>query len=343
MMTLTNDRINEDLAEMEKRLGMYVDKGRVAGGVQVREEPIIAIKPDKSLIKPLKKVSRFDGHFLAVDCSTRTLKRANNWGIYLMRAAYATVKERIVDWGFKERIYTAVGDAHARSNFLTDVRIELESQMALDLLQNKTGFFYYEHTNPRSNYLLLDGGGYFGGERKFRVSLYEKCEKDRVNLLAVSKNSPSLHDEKGRDLIATTSILSPYSTWVCHPIREADKDQSLYGDISLVKLCEDSPRVFRCDIMEYLTNLEISEVLAPLTAIAEDPRSLGYPIPLLLAHEFSAPSDSMLLSYHDHVENALASVGLLETLRREEFSCSFADELHGVRYPFKREMVGDYV
>jgi hypothetical protein len=33
----------------------------------------------------------------------------------------------------------------------------------------------------------------------------------------------------------------------------------------------------------------------------------------------------------------------LETLRREEFSCSFADELHGVRYPFKREMVGDYV
>jgi len=338
-----NNRISEDLVEMEKRLSLYVDKGRITGAVEVREEPVIAVKPDKSLIKPLKKMKSFEGHFLAVDCSTRTLKRANNWGIYLMRAAYTTVKERNVDWGFKERICTAVGDAHTRSNLLTDLRIELESQMALDLLQNKTGSFYYEYSNPRSNYLLLDGGGYFGGERKFRVSLYEKCEKDEVNLLAVSKNSPSLHDERGRDLIATTSILSPYNTWVCHPIREADKDQSLYGDISLVKLCEDSQRVFRCDIMEYLTNREISEILTPLTSIAEDPRSLGYPISLLLAHEFSAPSDSMLLYYHDQVENALAMAGLLETLRREEFSCSFADELHGVRYPFKREVVGDFV
>jgi len=338
-----NDRISEDLAEMEKKLTLYVDKGRVTGAAEVREEPLIAVKPDKSLIKPLKKLSRFDGHFLAVDCSTRTLKRANNWGIYLMRTAYATVKDRIVDWGFKERIYSAVGDAYTRSNFLTDVRIELESQMALDLLHNRTSLFYYEDTNPRSNYLLLDGGGYFGGDRKFRVSLYEKCEKAEVNLLAVSKNSPSLHDEKGRDLIATTSILSPYGTWVCHPIREADKDQSLYGDISLVRLCEDSPRVFRCDIMEYLTSHEIGEVLAPLTSVAEDPRCLGYPIPLWLAHEFSAPSDSMLLSYHDQVENALEKAGLLETLRREAFACSFADELHRVRYPFQREMVGDYV
>lgn len=98
-----NDRLGEDLAEMEKKLSLYVDKGRVTGAVEVREEPAIAVKPDKSLIKPLKKLSRFDGQFLAVDCSTRTLKRANNWGIYLMRAAYASVKERDVDWGYLER------------------------------------------------------------------------------------------------------------------------------------------------------------------------------------------------------------------------------------------------
>jgi len=335
--------MSEDLAEMQKKLGLYVSNGCITGVTESKEEPAVTVTADASKSRCLPMVDRFEGHFLAVDCSTRTLKRANNWGVYLMRAAYAAVKERIVDWGFNERICAAVGDAYTRSNFLTDVRIELESQMALELLQRKDSPLYYEYTHPRSNYLLLDGGGYFGGDRKFRVSLYERCEKTGINLLAVSKNSPSLHDEKGRDLIATTSTLSPYDMWVCHPIREADKDKSLYGDISLVKLSKDSQRVFRCDIMEYLADGEIIEILAPLTAVAEDPRSLGYPIPLFLAHEFSAPSESMLLSYHDQVEGALAEAGLLTTLRREEFTCSFADELHGVRYPFKREMVADYV
>jgi hypothetical protein len=335
--------ISADFADMQKKLSLYVEKGRVAGPGDVREEPCTTVRVDPSSIRPLRKLSSFNGHFLAVDCSTRTLKRANNWGIYLMRAAYAAVKERVVDWGFKERLCTSIGDAYTRSNFLTDVRIELESQMALDLLQRKEGPFYYEDTHPHSSYLLLDGGGYFGGDRKFRVSLYEKCEKTGINLLAISKNSPSLRDEKGRDLVATTSILSPYDTWVCHPIREADKDKSLYGDISLVRLSKDSERVFRCDIMEYLTEQRVDDVLAPLTAVAEDPRALGYPIPLFLAHDFSAPSESMLLSYHDEIESALAGAGLLEALRREEFSCSFADELHGVRYPFKREMIADYV
>ena len=333
----------EDLAEMQKKLGLYVSNGCITGATESKEEPAVTVKADASKIRCLPTMDKFEGHFLAVDCSTRTLKRANNWGVYLMRAAYAAVKERIVDWGFNERICTAVGDAYTRSNLLTDVRIELESQMALGLLQRKDSPLYYEYTNPRSNYLLLDGGGYFGGDRKFRVSLYEKCEKAGINLLAVSKNSPSLHDEKGRDLIATTSILSTYDTWVCHPIREADKDKSLYGDISIIKLSKDSQRVFRCDIMEYLADGEITEILAPLTTVAEDPRSVGYPIPLFLAHEFSAPSESMLLSYHDQVEGALAEAGLLAPLRREEFTCSFADELHGVRYPFKREMVADYV
>ena len=338
-----NDKINEDLTEMERKLSLYVEKGRVTGAVEVREEPVIAAKPDKSLIRPLKKVKSFDGHFLAVDCSTRTLNRANNWGVYLMRATYASVKGRNVDWGFNERVCTVAGDSHIRYSFLQDFRLEMESQIGLNLLNSETFKQYYVDPHLRSMYLLLDGGGYFGGERKFRIWLYEKCEKDGINLLAISKNSPSLHDEKGRDFIATTYTLSPYTTWVCHPVREANKDKSLYGDISLVKLCEDSPRVFRCDIMEYLTKGEISELLSPLTAVTEDPRCLGYPIALWLAHEFSAPSDAMLLSYHDQVEERLAEAGILETLRREELSSSFADELHGVRYPFEREMVGDYV
>lgn len=332
-----NKEIRADFDDMEKRLKLYVDKGRIAGVVEAGKEPLTVVKPDASRVKPLKRVSEYSGGFLAVDCSTRTLKRANNWGVYLMRATYAFVRKRNVDWGYQERVCTAVGDAYTRSNLLTDVRIELESQIALGLLKSRTDFLYYEYTNPRSNYLLLDGGGYFGGERKFRVSLYEECEKVEVNLLAVSKNSPSLHDEKGRDLIATTSILSPYNMWVYHPVREADKDKSLYGDISLVKLCEDSPRVFRCDVMQYLTERGVGDILAPLTAVAGDPRALGYPIPLWLAHEFSAPSETMLLAYYDQVESTLAEAGLLDTLRREESTCSFADELHGVKHAFSWE------
>jgi len=334
-----SSKISEDLTEMKKKLSEYVDKGRVVGYHEVREEPVIAERPDKSKIKPLRKVKEGDVHFTAVDCSTRTLKRANNWGIYLMRTTYASVEERDVNWGYEERMCTVIGDAYGRSNFLKDFRIELESQMALKLLRGSSVMYYYDHPHGRSNYLLLDGGGYFGGERKFRVSLYEECKKERINLLAISKNSPSLHDEKGRDFIATTTILSPYGLWVYHPIRKANKDKSLYGDVSIVKLCEESSRVFRCDIMDYLTNYEIDELLSPLTSISEDPRCLGYPVTLWLAHDFSAPSDSMLLYYHDKAEEALASAGLLDVLRVEELSCNFPDELHRVKHPFRWEWI----
>jgi hypothetical protein len=82
-----NQRVEFDLADMKKKLKCYVDKGRVAGSAEVRKEPLIAVKPDASLIKPLKKVTTYVGSFMAVDCSTRTLKRANNWGVYLMSAS----------------------------------------------------------------------------------------------------------------------------------------------------------------------------------------------------------------------------------------------------------------
>jgi len=335
-----NDKIKEDLTAMEKKLSLYVEKGRVPGSAEVREEPMIAVKPNLESIRPLRKMSSFGGQFLAVDCSTRTLKRANNWGIYLMRVTYTALEKRNINWGYMERICSAVGDAHTRSNYLTDFRIELESQMALNLLQSGK-IVYYE--DPRSNYLLIDGGGYFGGERKFRVSLYEECKKRGVNLLAISKNSPLLHDEKGRDFVATTSILSPFGIWVYHPIRKANKDQSLYGDISLIKLCEESHRIFRCDIMDYLTEREVNELLSPLTSTSEDPRCMGYPIVLWLAHEFSAPSESMLLHYHDLIVTELDTAGLLDVLRREELACSFVDELHGVRYAYEREHWSEYV
>jgi hypothetical protein len=323
--------IGADVAEMEKRLRFYIDNGRFAGAAEAREEPMLAVKPDVSMIKPLKKTNEFRGDFVAVDCGTRALKRANNWGVYLMRAAYASVSGRDVGWGYQERICTVVGDAHVRRNFLQDFRMEMESEIALSFFSNGSPEYYHVHGDVRSMYLLLDGGGYFGGERKFRVTLYDECQKRGVRLLAICKNSPSLHDERGRDFVATTYMLAPYGVWVYHPVRKADKDKSLYGDVSVVKLCEDSPHVFRCDIMDYLADREASELLSPLMCIAEDPRCMGYPITLWLAHEFSRPSESMLISYHDQIEETLRDAGLLEPLRREELSCRFADEIHGIK------------
>lgn len=323
-------RLDEDLTEMNEKLSEYVDRGRVVGFHEVRKEPTIAVKPDRSKIRPLKKMKSCDVHFMAVDCSTRTLKRANNWGIYLFRAAYARVKGRDVQWDFRERIHTVVGDAYVRRRISQDVRLNLESEIALNLV----------HDASDSDYLLLDGASYFGGERKFWVELYEKCKKEEVRLLALSKQSPMLHDEKGRDLVAATYMLSPsYSMWVYYPVKHANIHEHQYGNVSMVKLSGESPRVFRCDVMEYLSNCEITDLLSPLTFTSEDPRCLGYPVTLWLAHDFSAPSDSKLLHYNDQIEEKLAGAGLLDVLRLEELACNFPDELHGAKHPFEWEWV----
>jgi len=129
-------KISEDLAEMKKKLGEYVNKGRVIGFHEVRKEPVIAVTPDKSKIKPLRKMKSCDVHFMAVDCSTRTLKRANNWGIYLFRTAYALVRRRDVHWDYEERVHTVVGDAYVRRKILQDVRLNLESEIALRLVRD---------------------------------------------------------------------------------------------------------------------------------------------------------------------------------------------------------------
>jgi len=333
MVISMNDRITEDLAGMKKKLSLYVDKGRAVGSSEVRQEPVFTVPLEKSRIKPLKKIDRCDFKVFAVDCSTRTLKRANNWGIYLLRAAFALVQGRNVKWDYEEGICTVIGDAYARFMSLRDSRLELESRMALGLL----------HGAERADYLLLDGASYFGRIRKFQLFLYEECEKKEIKLLTISKQSPMLHDERGRDFMAAASIISPYPIWVYHPVATANLDEHLYGDISVAKFCIDSPRIFRCDIMKYLTEYGADELLSPLTYISEDPRCMGYPVTLWLAHDFSAPSDAKLLHYCEQVERTLEDAGLLDVLHREELSCSFADELHGIRYAFQREWWGDHV
>ena len=332
-------KTQEDLVALKTKLKSYVDKGRQIGFGNIKPQPLIVTKPDMTKIKPLKKVKKCDSRFLAVDCSTRTLKRAHNWGVYLMRVAYASVENRKVNWGYDESIVSAVGDRRYRSNFLMDRRLQLESEMALKLLhEESTGDIEPPMETLRGlcegDYVLLDGASYFGGKRGFHTSLYDETLRKKVNLLAVSKQSPMLCDEKGRDFMASTSILSPYPLWVYHPVKEANMAEHLYGDVSLVKLCEDSQHVFRCDIMDFLTSNNVSELLSPLTSLSEDPRCLGYPVTLWLAHEFSGASNSKILQYYDLIEKTLSADGILETFRREELSCSFADKIHGISRPY---------
>ncbi|MEM2147574.1 MAG: hypothetical protein QXJ94_03090 [Candidatus Bathyarchaeia archaeon] len=331
-----NAKIMEDLTKIKEKLKTYAEKGLAACSVEVKGEQLVTLKPESSKIKPLQKITNYEGQFLAVDCSTRTLKRANNWGVYLMRPSYAILKGRDIEWGYEERLYSAVGDIHVRRSVLEDYRMELESQTALKIIHEKFDDINDGHATPI--YVLLDGGSYFGGERKFRVSLYDECRKRAIRLLAISKSSSILHDENGRDFMATVSKLSHFPIWVYPSIKKPNKEQHLYGEISVVKLCQDSDHIFRCDIMDYLTTKEdIAEILSPLTYVSEDPRCLGYPIPLFLAHHFSRPSDAMLIHYYDEVEKMFKEDGLLEMLRAEELSCSFPDKLHGVKYPFELE------
>jgi hypothetical protein len=331
-------KIQEDLVELKTKLKVYVDRGRQIGFRDIKQQPLIVTKPDRDKIKPLKKVKSCDSRFLAVDCSTRILKRAHNWGIYLLRVAYATVENRNVNWGYAERIVSPIGDRRYRSNFLIDRRLQLESEMALKLLHEEPISSEPDGETLRGlskgDYVLLDGASFFGGKRGFYTSLYEEALRKKVNLLAVSKQSPMLCDEKGRDFMASASVLASYPLWVYHPVKEANMEKHLYGDVSLVKLCGDSQHVFRCDIMDPLAS-NVSEVLSPLTSLSEDPRCLGYPVTLWLAHEFSGASNSKLLQYYDLIEKTLSDEGMLETLRREERSCSFADRIHGITYPFE--------
>jgi hypothetical protein len=328
---MVEDIIN-GLSEVVKTLARYVEDGFTIQRLEQKREPIVLSKPDASKFKPLKKLHGYDVKFVAVDCSTRTLKRANNWGVYLLRVAYAMVENRKVNWDFREKVRALVGSSYTRYRALRDLRFEVESEIALNLIEKLDS----------GDHILLDGASYFGEKTGFHVSLYEECRKKSINLLAFSKQSPTLHDECGRDFQAAAQLIALHPIWVYHPVAKANLRKHLYGDISIVKLCKESPRMFRCDIMEYLTNREATEVISPLTAVSEDPRCLGYPVPLWLAHEFSATSDSKLLYYYEQVESLLREAGLYDRLSREELACSFADELHGVRYPFKREMI-EYV
>ncbi len=60
--------IDTDFTDMEMKLKFYVDKGKVNSQIGVKQEPLTTVKPNVSLIKPLKQVDSHAGCFIAVDC-----------------------------------------------------------------------------------------------------------------------------------------------------------------------------------------------------------------------------------------------------------------------------------
>jgi len=319
----------------------YVDNGALnSSAVDMEKSESIFYSPE--LQKPLNFLRSFESKFVAVDCSTKPLMRGNRFGVYLLRVAYASVnpseKENPVTWGpcpLQERICAVKGDEITRRRQLERLRFEYESELAETLLSQLDS----------SDYLLLDGVSYFGRpeDRRFALALYEKAHRRSLKFLAISKNSPSLLDDKGRDLRAQIAVdMSTAIAWVYHPIKElkADPHRNRFGDGSLVKLNPESFRIFRCDIMNYLAEGNIVQLLSPLTSISDDPRCLGYPVSLYLAHNFAkVDSEAKLLYCRELVENALADVDeeLLNYLKMEEALNNFRSELYGRRYPWELE------
>jgi len=333
--------LSEDLSSMVKTLKDYVDKGALDSfAVQMEELEPVSYFPQ--LQKPLDVNGGFEGEFVAVDCSTKPLMRGNRFGVYLIRVAYASVnpseKENPVSWGpcpLQERICTAKGDEIVRGERLAHLRFEYESELAETILPQLDS----------SDYLLLDGPSYFGRpeDRRFALALFEKAKRRNLKFLSISKNSPSLLDGKGRDLISQIAVqICTAKVWVYHPINElkANPHKNRFGDVSLVKLNPESFRIFRCDIMNYLTEGDVVQLLSPLTSVSSDPRCLGYPISLYLAHDFAkVDSEAKLLYYRDLIEKALADADeeLLNCLKFEEALSNFRSELLKVKYPWGLE------
>jgi hypothetical protein len=330
--------LEQDLESMVDALKHYMDHGALTPTLVDIDEPK-AISYSPQVQKPLNFMKTFGGKFVAVDCSTKPLMRGNRFGIYLLRPAYASVdpknREEPVTWGplpAQERICVALGGLRARSYELESLRAEFESELA-DVLLPQLGSL---------DYLLLDGASYFGmpGGRRFSVAVYEKARRRDLKLLTVSKNSPSLLDERGRDLITQIAVGSPSRTsWVYYPIPELRADKkNRWGDVSLVKLNPDSFRIFRCDIMDYLTERDVVQLLSPLTSISDDPRCVGYPISLYLAHDFAkVDSHAKLLYYRDLIEKTLARTDdeMINYLKHEEALSNFRTELYGLKYPWQ--------
>jgi len=324
-----DDQLLDEIKSTAEGLCKYAEKGTVVVDSFITDtEPIRAHELKMELLKFLKTFSSVDKVFAAVDCSTIPLMRGNNFGAYMFRAASTLVKPqqvKEVNWSYKEYFQPVYGNETHRMMKLQSIRLDYESRMALVLLDQL----------DQEDYLILDGGSFFGGTKGFSESLYRECRKRGIILLTIPKRTSATVTLKGTDFLAT--LLTKYmdGVWLYHPYQEANTDNHLYGDIAFVKLNALAPIAFRCDIMEYLTDNDLGELISPLTALSQDARCLGYPICLYLAHQFTRTASPKLLHYREVLERELREKdpNILRRLLTEERLANFRSQtLYGAKH-----------
>ena len=128
--------VKRDFFDLERKLKTYVNNGRIAGTIETQDEPPVNTKANVTLIKPLKKqATSLEVSWLLTARQGRLSGQTT--GEYTSCILHAIVEGRNVNWGYGERICTAVGNAHVHRSYLQDFRIEMESQTALTLLSGE--------------------------------------------------------------------------------------------------------------------------------------------------------------------------------------------------------------
>lgn len=323
-----SEKVLDEIKSAAEGLCKYAERGGVVDSLVYDTEPVMAHEPRLELLKPLRVLSSVDKVFAAVDCSTIPLMRGNNFGAYVFRVSATMVKPQSgkeVNWRYEEHLQSVVGNEIHRKARLQSIRFNYESKIGLSLLNQLN----------RDDYLILDGGSYFGGTIGFNVSLYEECRKRGIKLLTFSKKTHSTMTSRGTDFLATllTKCMDK-GVWLYHPFAKASIDEHLYGDISFVKLNALAPIAFRCDIMEYLADADLVELASPLTALSQDARCLGYPICLYLAHHFTKTASPKLTYYREVLERELREKhpDAFRKLLVEEMLANFRSQvLYGVK------------
>ena len=329
-----------NLKECIQEIKKYIDKGCTPSQPPI-EKPFTVeeIYPSRFMnIQPRETLAKF----LSVDASSYPLIKANNWRIGVSRCAYVIVENVKGRWvvsqeSYEDHIFPVVAPINQRKYLIWAKLRKFESQLAIKQLKN---------LEPE-DFCLMDGAAFFDihGGTRYSLDLYNICSKKQIRLLMIPKNSPILHDDKGRDLLAVINIYSLKlqkdgklgKCWVYHPIREAELREDLYGDVACVRLSPSSPKVFRCDIMDYLVaegKSYIVKILSELSSLSMDARCNGYPAPLFLAHQRTKIPKAKLLEYHEAVQLKLSEEGLLDFVLNEAEIASFRKHLLGLTYDF---------
>jgi len=322
-------------------LRKYTEKGSQPQSSSSREESYILREVDPNSFYEVEPKEP-DARFLSVDASSYPLMRANHWRLGVSRCVYVIVEESNGHWsaaeeGYEDHFFATIAPTQQRPFKIWSKLREYESKVASEQIDQLDA----------ADFCLMDGAAFFGGARNYSLSLYEACRSREVKLLMIPKNSPSLHDGNGRDLLTAISISAEElqgagrlgRCWVYHPIWEAKRTKDLYGDVSCVKLSPTRSRVFQCDVIDYLVHKgdrgRMIDAISELAALSRDARCDGYPAPLFLAHQLTSIPEAKLVEYLEQLRMRLDEEDLLHFLEKEAETSNFRKQLLGLKHDYE--------